>query len=256
MIANQRPFLFTLLMLVAFAPHHVFSKSKTNRFHVEIPTAQQEADSVWRTIIDISFFEQHGYSVNLPVHPLVGSLLEKSRNNQLSDQDYAKLQQVFTDQIYKPDQYTKSVAVVKSVLPKANKALNSILKMDLKWPFKSFDRYDIQLTLYGSGGSYRPETGAIILFTNPQGGFKNYKDPINTIVHETVHIGIEDSIVQDLNLTHAMKEQAVDVFVKVAFPKELPEYRIQQMGTKNLTDVVDSIDDLANFKVIIADFLK
>ncbi|WP_395374998.1 hypothetical protein [Marinicella sp. W31] len=255
MIFCKTTSLIILIFFNALISTETLSHVAPNRFQVNIPTVQKEIDSIWRTITDISFFDEHGYTVNLPDHSFIETLLAKSRNGSLKDQDFEKLKVLFRDEIYNPQDYAQSVYAVKTSLSLANKILNEISMMDLQWPFKFFKSYEIQLTLYGSGGSYRPDTGTIILLTNKKGGFKNYKDPINNIIHELVHIGVEDSIVQELSLSHPMKEQVIDTFIKVAFTEELPDYRVQPMGEASFSKTIHSKNDLLNYKHIISEFI-
>ena len=81
--------------------------TSTERFKVNIPDAQLEAERIWRHIIDISFFEQYNYSVSLPEGELIENLKNKSRNKQLSDADFEALKRYIREEIYDIADYQK-----------------------------------------------------------------------------------------------------------------------------------------------------
>lgn len=116
--------------------------------------------------------------------------------------------------------------------------------------------YRVLLTLYGPGGSYDPEIGQILLYTTPQGSFKQYKNPANTIIHEITHIGMEQSIVQAFQLSHPMKERVVDQFVQLNFGKKLPQYRIQNMGETRIDAYLKNKKSLRNLDQHLQVLLK
>ena len=124
------------------------------------------------------------------------------------------------------------------------------------WPFKAFDNDQINLTQYGSGGSYHPDDGSILIFTTPQGQFKQYDNPANTNIHEIIHIGIEASIIQQLKVPHTLKERIVDLYVQLSFHKELPDYRIQNMGDKRIDQYLNKKKQLKHLHQIIETFMK
>ncbi|MEM1260673.1 MAG: hypothetical protein AAGH81_19270, partial [Bacteroidota bacterium] len=57
------PFLFGCIVCNA--------QMKKDRIEIVLPTIQQEATSIWRTINDIAFFEKQGYQINLPEDTLI-----------------------------------------------------------------------------------------------------------------------------------------------------------------------------------------
>ena len=200
------------------------------RFEAVVPTAQQETDYVWRNLQDIAFFEQNGYNVSFPVGDLIDALKEKARSGSLTDEDYTALGLFMEQHAYRAEDYERGYQHVTAVLSSLEAMVNSIEDEGYGWNFRFYDRYQIFLTLYGPGGSYNPGDGSIILLTNPRGGFRRYANPVNTLIHEVVHMGIEESIVQRLNVPHGLKERLVDLFVKAHFGDVLPDYRIQRRG--------------------------
>ncbi|MEM9024167.1 MAG: hypothetical protein AAGB22_10520, partial [Bacteroidota bacterium] len=124
------------------------------------------------------------------------------------------------------------------------------------WTFTTFDTYRVTLTLYGPGGSYDPEEGSILIYTTPTGQVKNYDDPANTIIHEVVHIGLEQAIMVTLQVPHPLKERIVDTFVSLHFGRYLPEYRIQNLGDTRSDPYLKSPADFSRLDQIVARLLK
>ncbi len=239
-------FLIIILLIVA---------SAQERIRINIPSAAEEAEYVWRTIQDIHFFDQHGYSISLPQGAVIDTLLEKARSHSLTDNDFTMLQSYMSTKIYTRNDYQAAYKKIERRRPLLNQMINEIDASERQWLFCSFDTYQVNLTLYGPGGSYDPENGSILIFTTPQGDFKNYHDPANTIIHEVVHIGIETSIISKYNVPHPLKERIVDTFVTLNFQKKLPEYRVQNMGNTAIDTLVKKREDLANLAETVAKFM-
>ena len=227
-----------------------------NHIQVNIPSADAEADYIWRTIRDIKFFEANNYQVSLPGGQLMENLKNKARNGQLSDKDLEKLKVYMNESIYDQSNYTKGYKKIKEQIPLLNKMLQEVKTMGWKWGFKIFDTYQINLTLYGPGGSYNPDEGSILIYTTPRGQFKNYDNPANTIIHEIVHIGIEKSLIQKLNVPHTLKERIVDQIAALCFKKYLPDYRIQEMGENRIDKYLKNKEAIQNLDEYIKEIMK
>ncbi len=216
-----------LILLFTFLTNILFAQ---NRIEVIIPSAEAEAQYVWQTLQDLRFFQKNNYQVSLPEGELMEDLKAKALNDSLSPTDYNAFKTFFTEKVYDPQKYQGGYLQVSKQLSSLEQFLRQIGRTKRNWDFTLFPRYRVLLTLYGPGGSYDPEIGQILLYTTPQGGFKQYENPANTIIHEIVHIGMEESIVQHFQLSHAMKERVIDQFVQLSFGKKLPQYRVQNMG--------------------------
>ena len=227
----------------------------SSAYQVVLPGAEEEAQYVWELIRDISFYEEHMYPLSLPQHPFVDSLLAKSREKQLSDQNKDRWKEMFAREIYQERKYEKGHANVLARLPILDSLLIDLKAKEWEWEFRTYEQYPIRLTLYGPGGSYHPEDGSILLFTTPEGGFKQYLDPANTLIHETIHLGIESSLIRPYQVPHPVKERIVDQMVLLLFGDRLPEYRIQQMGVEGFETYVNSPQDLKRLDQRLADFL-
>ncbi|MEL6589233.1 MAG: hypothetical protein AAFQ68_04105 [Bacteroidota bacterium] len=229
------------------------AQSQTELFTIQIPSIEQEASTVWRTINDIEFLEGQGYNIHLPKHPLIDNLIQKSKNGQFGNDDYPSIYQLLESEIYRKDAYQLSLAKVvaqKTLIQDMLAKLNTT-HPNWEWGFKVYQPYEIVLTLYGTGGGYDPETGRVTLFTNQEGRFMKYQNPAYTIIHEIIHIGIEYPIIQTYQVSHGNKERIVDTIVSLLFQDVLAGYQIQEMGNPALDQELKSVADIERLPQIV-----
>ncbi|WP_204336094.1 hypothetical protein [Leptobacterium flavescens] len=241
----------TLIFCILFSINGLQAQ---NRITINIPTPEQEADQIWRTLRDIAFFEKHNYQLSLPKNELIDDLKQKSRANRLSQNDYESLKKFVKTRAYKKSDYLMGYEKIEQVVPLLNKMVTSIGQSRKNWDFKEYDVYQVNLTLYGPGGSYDPDNGSILIFTTLDGRFKQYDNPVNTLIHEIVHIGMENSIMAEYKVPHPLKERIVDTFVWLSFGELLPDYRIQNMGDKRIDDHLKERKDLEDLAEIVKAF--
>lgn len=227
-----------------------------DRVQINIPTLEAETEYVWRTIIDTQFFEENNYQVSLPNGKLIESLKQKAKSNSLSDEDYEALKNFMIKEVYSEADYQQGYQNIKAQLVLVNRMITEIGNIDLNWSFKEFNTYIVNLTLYGPGGSYNPDEGSLLIYTTPDGRFKQYDNPAHTLIHEIVHMGIETSIIQKYNVPHPLKERIVDTFVSLCFRELLPEYRIQNMGDTRTDPYLQNKDDITKLDEIVEQILK
>ena len=228
-----------------------YQSESANRINLKIPNAVMESEQVWRTIQDISFFEENNYQLNLPQGPLIERLKKASREETLKPEDYTKLKAFIQDEIYNQEDYRRGYEKIHENTNLINKLVNEISRTQYPWHFKEFETYQVNLTLYGPGGSYNADEGSILILTTPEGQFKQYNNPTNTIIHEVTHIGVQQSIIDKHQVPHVLKEQIVDTFVFLHFNAELPNYKIQNLGDENLSRHLKTKRGLLNLEDII-----
>ena len=237
----------------------ILTACKSNSQHqvlVHIPTAEEEAAYIWRTLQDIPFFEAHNYQVSLPKGAFIEDLKAKSKAGNLNSEEYGRLERYVRDSVYREKDYQEGYERITAQLELVDQMIEQIKPTDFQWPFKKFEQYRVNLTLYGPGGSFNPEEGSILIYTTPDGRFKNYDNPACTIIHEIVHIGIEESIISKFKVPHALKERIVDIFVSLHFGEELPTYRIQDMGEYRIDPFLQQASDFKQLDQIVEDLLK
>lgn len=245
--------LFVIMLLGSIL---CWSQETPKKVSINIPTIEQEATSIWRTIKDIEFFEKQGYNINLPKNEIIDSLIIKSKHGTFGNLDYSSIYDLLELKIFNKSDYQLALENVREqeqLISKMILQLDSI-KNFWNWDFKMYENYAVVFTLYGSGGSYDPATGTVTLFATKEGNFKLYTNPANTIIHEIVHIGIEESIAQQYNLPHALKERIVDKIVLLLFNDLLPEYKIQNMGGSHIDKYLKDEDDIKNLNIILKDY--
>jgi hypothetical protein len=240
-------FLFLLILGLHAQSSHVY---------VQIPSAEMEVQYIWQNIRDIEFFERNNYQLSLPHHELIEELKTKAKKKELEQKDYDRLLSTFSSELYKPDAYTEGYEKIERELSRIEKIFETLSTYQKQWGFHEFNRYQVNLTLYGPGGSYDPDRGSILIMTNEQGGFKGYQNPSYTIIHEIVHIGIEAPIVQRFKLSHTLKERIVDLFVSLHFPELVPDYQLQSFGDKRIDSCLTSTKDFEDLPAVIERFLQ
>ena len=254
--STMKSTIFYLVVVLLFN-HSYKPQTQTSRIEVVQPTIENEATSVWRTINDISFFEEHGYQVNLPKDPLIDTLVTKSRNGTFGNEDFSAIRTLLETNVFQEKDYLLAIQKVTNQTDFLNELINEIdiKKGNWDWNFKMFKTYKVVLTLYGSGGSYDPNDGIITLLTNKTGGFMKYKNPAYTIIHEITHMGMEDSIVRRYHLPHGLKERLVDTFVSLMFQEKLPGYKMQTMGDERIDKYLTTESDIRTLDKILSNFL-
>lgn len=260
MVPNESKMRLTKLLLLHFSIISFGFKSHAQASRIEIvqPTIQQEASSIWRTINDYAFFEKQGYAINLPDDSLIDSLITKSKNGAFGNDDFSVIYTLLEAKFFDHKNYKQAKQKVENQINLLNDFIGKIdsEKSQWDWEFNTFDKYKVIFTLYGTGGSYEPDEGIIILLTDQEGGFMKYKNPAYTIIHEITHMGMEYSIVQKYSLTHALKERLVDTFVYLMFKEKLPEYKIQNMGDESIDKYLNKKKDIKSLNSIISEFVE
>jgi hypothetical protein len=202
---------------------------------VRAPTLEEEFNYLKYVLNRQDFYEKEGYKVSYPaVKELCDPLI-------INDPD--AMFSLFKDSEYKVDFYKKGIDVISELLPLIQSNVSKLAKIQSFWDFKLLPTYTVVLTKYGPGGSYNVEAGKITMLTTIDGKFKRSL-PHHTVLHEIVHMGIEDSIVQKYKLNHQEKERLVDLFVKKYFEKELPEYNIQRWEDSRIDKYIADLESL------------
>jgi hypothetical protein len=223
-----RTIVATVLIGLILAPFLTAAHAENPpQFRVSIPSAEQEAAFVCSLMRNIASFDSNRYVLSMPRSDIVSVLLEKARRKELVGKDWNLLQKDIQTTVYDRTDYQNGYQAVADVLAIADTKGAVFQNYHEKWGFYLPPQYDIRLTLYGPGGSYDARTGTIVMLTTKEGGFKRGRNPLETILHEAVHIGIENTIVSKYGLSHWTKERIVDQFMMHHFKDVCPDYRMQ-----------------------------
>ena len=223
-------------------------------FSVNISTAQQEADYTCDLIEGIDYFTSRGYTPEFPDHPLIDSMVEESSQGRFDRAQCASLDSLFEEDIYQARLYNRPYRRVIRALPALDQAHDVFMQYNQKWDFRTFDHYEILLTLYGPGGMFDTKTGKIWLMITDAGSFKMGDDPANVIVHEAVHIGLDEPIVERFGLSQGVTEHLVDRFITDHFHDLLPDYEAQELGDLSIDPYLNHPDSWERLPEYIAQY--
>lgn len=203
---------------------------------IRIATPEEEFGNISHTVRNMAFFREHGYEVALPEHEKFKQFEGLTTNSPQFDP--IELHDVFVKKVYDQGNYEKGLAKAAHMTDVFKDAIPIFNDLKRRWGFKLLDHYDAILTLYGPGGHYNPQSGEIFLKTDPIGHFKR-SDPAHTMIHEIIHIGIHDNIVEAFQLTHWEKERIVDLLLIYMFDNIIKDYKLQPKGEKNLDTFIN-----------------
>ena len=216
------------------------------------PTKEEAFDQALFYIRRLPFYIQNNYRVDLPKHKILTELYLKPEP--LSDCDLNYLKNMFYTEIYDSTAYDKGLKEVQKTRELVEASFEKLAVLHENWDFKLMQQYKVILTLYGPGGSYDPSIGQIIIKTTSE-GIKLF-DPEETIIHEIVHIGIQENIVQMYNLTQNEKERLVDLICSIYLKELLPLYKMQERGDKNVDSFVTEEAIKKNLPAAIKNYVK
>lgn len=227
------------------------NNQSANKIIVRAQTADEEFQYLMNVLGKMDFYNQHGYKIPIPDHPF---FLNISNNlDLLKSLDIEEARNIFTKEVYNPAFFENGLKTVNKNIELVEKAIKKMEKWE-NWKFKLFPTYQVKLTAYGPGGSYDFNEGNIIMKTKENGEFSRVV-PQHTIVHEIIHIGIEESIVKKFELTHVEKEGLVDSVCANYFGDLLIDYVVQDRGDKKVFNLV-SKGDILELPEIIKEYKK
>jgi hypothetical protein len=208
------------------------------KLNIRPQTIKEEYHYLWWLLGEIPFLKENNYTFEFPEHPTFLKLAEispkcnKKRKNELFN--------LFKEEVYDPDFFKNGIITLKSYRQIFDKAIPRFIEMNQKWGFKIFPKYDILLTRYGVGGNYYPGQGIVIIMADIDGNFKKF-DPLETMIHEIIHIGIGENITDHFKLTHWEEERIVDLICILKFKDILPKYPLQEKSSKKIDSYIKSV---------------
>lgn len=203
---------------------------------------QKEAFSYSIYIIDkLSWFKENGYNVALPEHKSFNELY--SSPEKVATINLKELEAIFVTEVYQKSDFDKGLRAIRLGESVVEESVKKLVELHKNWNFKLMPKYEVVLSLYGPGGSYDPSSGQIVVKTDRSIGFSCGKDAYHSVIHEIVHIGIEENIVEKYKLAHWEKERLVDLICSKYL--KLPEYDMQK--------IQNQIDQFVTYENIVKD---
>jgi hypothetical protein len=197
------------------------------------PTKKEAFCLAMYYIRKLPWYIQNKCPVDLPEHEVFKELYKNPEAILSYDENY--LRNIFYTEIYDITAFDKGLEKICKTYELVNAALKKIAAFHENWGFKLMPQYEIILTLYGPGGNYNSVTGQVIIKTTTDGTFSCWQNNVaTTIIHEIVHIGIEENIVHKYKLTHNEKERLVDLICSNYLKEFLPNYKLQERGDINI----------------------
>ncbi len=188
-----------------------------------------ETDYLYSCLLRYNFFIDNGYTDVFPSDVEFTSLLKKASDgfvNYLEVEKFISEYSVDYECFYLD--YFKYVDEVNNILRDNISLFNSLNK---SFGFKIFSNYTLNISKYGPGGSYNSIDGIII-------SKYNNKNIVSNLLHEIVHIGLEDCIMKKYSFNHVTKEYIVDMFMKSNFGKYFSDYKVQSINDLEINSFI------------------
>lgn len=140
------------------------------------------------------FYRQHGY---VPILP---------DDVQLGDSWSLAVEEKTRQDIHRHrSSYDAAAAELLLQWEEQQSKISSVFK---KWKFPVPKTVTVKLTRYGPGGSYYPPATVLLRLDLPS----MCRSRLEVLVHEIVHLSIEEPIIQKFKLSQGEKESLVDYF--------------------------------------------
>ena len=234
--------------------------STIQNFTLTIPTAEEEATLVMGNLRQISWFDSMGYHITLPNTALFNDAIRKLRSSgSLTSQEEAQIRTHYINDVYDPAHYEPSFNTLARAARDADPHIDSLRRYESLWGFFIPNRYRIYMTQYGPGGSYNSNAGAMYIKVDRNNRWgRGHGAPMTVLLHEAVHIGIENNIIQRNNIPQWTKERIVDSFMLRQFgTRVLPGYSLQRTPPEYPIDSIfqnsDVLDKLPDY---VSEFMR
>lgn len=203
-------------------------------------------------IKDLPELKKSPYTVSLPEQKDFEAVYQ---NPALLEERAELLRKIFYEEVYDASKFDATLKVLCHTEDVVKKALKKLAVLEKNWGFRVKQRYDIVVTVYGTGGEYRwedPEVGTVLVKVDTRKTAKNYT---KTILHEMVHIGIQEDIVNKYELSHWEKERLVDLICSIYLKDLLPEYGMQKSADTKIDTFVSEEAIVKNLPAAIRAFI-
>lgn len=238
-----------------FKPDQKESIEKEPNVRVGIMSREDELKRIYSTLERIRWYRENGYYLDDPTRPddiVLPEYYDKIAKKILAGEMLLEdiKQEEFEQALeYSREDYLEAATAVENEMKNQKHILSTFSKWHDTWGFKTFENYSIFLTKHGTSGNFYYDSGTAIMRV----GIKEY---LRAAIHEFVHIGIEEAIIQKYGLSHWEKERVVDLICKNAL--NLAGERMQRQDDPDLArlDKFISIDTADNLPEAIEKYLQ
>ena len=246
-------FMFSLGILIAVGS--LLAKEQMPEVVCRGQTEEEAFSFVMYLVKKLRWFNEQGYKISLPIHQDFEDLYRRPELLEGANEDFLK--KIFYEEVYEASKFAPSLEVIGQTNATVQQALQKLAILERNWGFKIKPRYDIILTLYGPGGTYslEEEVGLVIIRIDEGLVPKSKERSTQTIVHEMVHIGIQENIVRNYNLSHWEKERLVDLICSLYLSELLPNYVMQEKGDRKIDNFVNEKTIIDNLPMVIEAFV-
>jgi len=172
-----------------------------------------ELQSARKTVKDFEWCKKNGYKVKLPK-----GINERSPRSAL----YSAVKKDFLSNRIK---INKIKVKVKALLIEHKSEIDNFFS---NFGYRVPSLVNIYFTNYGTGGSYVLPNKVIVFFKDSAGWV------VRMVIHETIHLIIEEPFIKKYKLNHWEKEAVVDAFFSSFLLKNISQEYFFQPQTRNV----------------------
>jgi len=223
---KAKPWIEELAQNIGYAGAEWIKLEKHKYFIVEQDSEKGQFESMMSVITEYADLQKRGIDVKLPKDDYF--ILLANSPEKLSQIEEEKL----FDEFQKRKLFvTIPIDKIKKILEsnKLQLVINRLKLLQKNWGFVLFDKYKVIPQVYGTEGGYDEKDGVILVQTDFDGNpIKSNERFVHTIIHETVHIGIEKVIVKKFDLNQKTKETLVEAICKIYLADLIPKYVVEE----------------------------
>ncbi|PLX27849.1 hypothetical protein C0583_01270 [Candidatus Parcubacteria bacterium] len=187
-------------------------------------TLKNEIEHARNMVSKLGWFEKNGYKIKLP-----NRIDINSSNDEI-------IKAVETEFPSANKIYTELKPQLKRLIVENTKIINYYFSL---FGYNTPDTVNVYFTIYGPGGSYSPPNKISVMLNNSPNWI------LKMIIHETIHIIIEQPFIKKYNISHWEKEAIVDALCMSKILKNIClNYKPQKQTKKISTDLINNL----NFK--------
>lgn len=224
---------------------------------MQIKIEHLDAESAWQRIISA----HEGYHTNLKNYkysyemfiPNDDRMREMFEQPKLTEQQIQHYHDIFVNEIYKLSDLTKRDHDLNTAVQMFQNMIETKIKPLLPaWNAKMPKTLTIECE-YGRGAGYKSGNNATIMFRMSNDNRKDYGIYL-LLMHEFVHILIEEQIIGKYNVPHDLKERIVDIIGLELFNKPIQQMYENSFANSYITPNAIKTDLVGAVKKMMADY--